>query len=79
MFPSSFICFSINIRYCIFLYFSEGDRQLEKEFDEMEPEEAKRRLKVLAVEMDSDKDGFVSRQELIDWIMNSFRYQIHIF
>ncbi|XP_048758659.1 reticulocalbin-2-like [Ostrea edulis] len=50
-----------------------GDRQLEKEFDEMEPEEAKRRLKVLAVEMDSDKDGFVSRQELIDWIMNSFR------
>nr|XP_034311901.1 calumenin isoform X1 [Crassostrea gigas] len=50
-----------------------GDRQLEKEFDELEPEEAKRRLGVLAGEMDANKDGFVSRDELVQWIMNSFR------
>lgn len=56
------------------LWFSlTGDRNLEKEFDELEPEEAKRRLGVLAQNMDTNKDGFVSRDELIEWIMNSFR------
>lgn len=50
-----------------------GDRQLEKEFDELEPEEAKRRLGILAKDMDKNKDGYVSKEELVDWIMNSFR------
>lgn len=61
--------------YCLYnCFIFIGDRQLEKEFDELELEEVKRRLGVLVGEMDVNKDGFVFRDELVQWIMNFFRY-----
>lgn len=41
------------------------------EFDDLSPEESKKRLKVLATKMDVNKDGFVDSHELTDWIYQS--------
>jgi Ca2+-binding EF-hand superfamily protein len=41
------------------------------EFDDLSPDESKKRLKVLANKMDANKDGFVDKSELTDWIHNS--------
>lgn len=41
------------------------------EFDDLSPDESKKRLKVLANKMDANKDGFVDKKELTDWIYNS--------
>lgn len=41
------------------------------EFDDLSPEESKKRLRVLAKKMDTNGDGFVTLQELTDWIYNS--------
>lgn len=74
------VLYSPYYMYCSYnCHTLTGDRQLEKEFDELEPEEAKRRLGVLAGEMDTNKDGYVSRDELVQWIMNSFRYYTETF
>lgn len=37
----------------------------------MSPEESKKRLRVLAKKMDINKDGFVDKNELTDWVYNS--------
>ncbi|XP_070396021.1 reticulocalbin-2 isoform X2 [Dermacentor albipictus] len=50
-----------------------GSKDAVEEFDQLPPEEAKARLKELAIKMDKDKDGFVDRLELIDWILRSFK------
>ncbi|XP_052775237.1 calumenin-like isoform X1 [Mya arenaria] len=50
-----------------------GSYKLEQEFDELEPEEAKRRLGLLFQKMDKDHDMFVNKDELVDWIMMSFK------
>ncbi|XP_023930230.1 calumenin-B-like [Lingula anatina] len=50
-----------------------GRKNLEEEFDQLPPEEAKERLGKLVDKMDQDKDGFVTKEELILWIVNSFR------
>ncbi|CAH2260530.1 jg18254 [Pararge aegeria aegeria] len=39
-----------------------------KTFDQLPPEESKRRLGMIVDQIDSDKDGFVSLVELKDWI-----------
>ncbi|XP_044749529.1 calumenin [Coccinella septempunctata] len=39
-----------------------------KTFDDLPPEESKRRLGVIVDKIDHDKDGFVTREELRDWI-----------
>ncbi|XP_050362663.1 calumenin-B [Nymphalis io] len=39
-----------------------------KSFDQLSPEESKRRLGVIVDKIDADKDGFVSLVELKDWI-----------
>ncbi|XP_050307899.1 calumenin [Anthonomus grandis grandis] len=39
-----------------------------KTFDQLSPEESKRRLGVIAEKIDNNKDGFISREELKDWI-----------
>lgn len=41
------------------------------EFDDLSPEESKKRLRILANKMDTNKDGFVDKKELTDWIYNS--------
>ena len=51
-----------------------GSRTAAKQFDAMTPIEAKKRLRVLATTgMDANKDGFVDKQELIEWILQSFK------
>lgn len=39
-----------------------------KSFDQLSPEESKRRLGVIVDKMDHNKDGFVDQEELKDWI-----------
>lgn len=39
-----------------------------KTFDQLSPEESKRRLGIIVDKIDSNKDGFVSRDELKEWI-----------
>lgn len=50
-----------------------GSTKEEEEFEELPPEEAKKRLGILAVRMDVNQDGVVNMEELTDWIINSFR------
>lgn len=50
-----------------------GSRDAAEEYDQLSPEEAKRRLKELAVKMDQNGDGYVDRAELIEWIIRSFK------
>ena len=42
----------------------------------MSPDVAKRELSLLFDDHDVNKDGFISKQELIDWILHSFRYSM---
>lgn len=51
-----------------------GSYKLEEEFDDLPPEEAKRRLGLLVKKMDKDQDMYVTKEELTDWILMSFRY-----
>ncbi|KAL3266409.1 hypothetical protein HHI36_010585 [Cryptolaemus montrouzieri] len=39
-----------------------------KTFDQLSPEESKRRLGLIVEKIDNNKDGFISREELKDWI-----------
>ncbi|KAK0425019.1 hypothetical protein QR680_008986 [Steinernema hermaphroditum] len=48
-----------------------GSRKLAEKFDELSPEESKRRLGVIASKMDADADAFVTVNELTDWIYKS--------
>ncbi|XP_060069919.1 reticulocalbin-2-like [Ylistrum balloti] len=50
-----------------------GSKELEEEFDTLAPEEAKKRLRLLYKQMDEDKDAFVTEEELMKWIMGSFK------
>ncbi|XP_049888194.1 calumenin-B [Pectinophora gossypiella] len=47
-----------------------------KTFDQLPPEESKRRLGIIVDKIDSDKDGFVSLVELKDWIRYTQRRYI---
>jgi len=49
-----------------------GSAKEAEEFDNLPPEEAKRRLKILVVKMDLDKNGLIERGELKAWIVRSF-------
>ncbi|XP_003740997.1 reticulocalbin-2 [Galendromus occidentalis] len=49
-----------------------GSRKEVEEFADMSPEEAKKRLRVIANLMDTNHDGSVDRNELQKWILNSF-------
>ena len=49
-----------------------GSEDLEEEFDRLSPEESRSRLKKLVESHDKDQDGYITRQELIDWIVASF-------
>jgi len=51
-----------------------GSRDTAKQFDTLSPEESKKRLRILVTTgMDANKDGFVDKEELIDWILKSFK------
>lgn len=44
-----------------------------EEFDNLPPEESKRRLGVLVQKMDTNGDGYIDRHELKAWILRSFK------
>uniref|UniRef100_A0A182JPQ0 Reticulocalbin-3 n=1 Tax=Anopheles christyi TaxID=43041 RepID=A0A182JPQ0_9DIPT len=44
-----------------------------EEFDNLSPEESKKRLTLLVVKMDQNSDGYVDRHELKAWILRSFK------
>ncbi|XP_073941306.1 reticulocalbin-2-like isoform X2 [Choristoneura fumiferana] len=44
-----------------------------EEYDKLSPEESKRRLALLLPKMDVNGDQFIDRNELKEWILNSFR------
>ena len=50
-----------------------GSTKEAQEYDNLSPQEAKKRLKVLVEKMDLDRDGYIERPELKAWIMRSFR------
>jgi len=48
-----------------------GSEKMAHEFDELTPEESKKRLRVLAKKMDKDGDELVTLIELTDWVYHS--------
>lgn len=50
-----------------------GSKKEAEEYDELDPEEAKRRLEVLLTKMDRDNDRAIDRKELYAWILRSFK------
>ncbi|RWS01011.1 Reticulocalbin-2-like protein [Dinothrombium tinctorium] len=52
-----------------------GRKEKVHEYHELSPEEAKRRLAILVTEkgMDANKDGYVDREELVQWVRQSFK------
>ena len=49
-----------------------GSTKDAEEYDQLPPEEAKKRLRILVDKMDSDSDGFVDKSEMNAWILKSF-------
>ncbi|XP_075214759.1 reticulocalbin-2 isoform X2 [Lycorma delicatula] len=49
-----------------------GSMKEAEEFDHLPPEEAKKRLKILLLKMDLNKDNQIDRNELHAWILRSF-------
>ncbi|XP_015794895.1 reticulocalbin-2 [Tetranychus urticae] len=51
-----------------------GSKKEAAEYDELPPEESQRRLRILVTKggMDADTDGFVSKEELTQWVFKSF-------
>lgn len=56
----------------LFILFT-GSTKEAQEFDNLSPEESKRRLAILIKLMDLNKDEFVDRHELKAWILRSFK------
>jgi len=50
-----------------------GSRKEAEEFDDLTPEEAKERLRILLTKMDRDLDEAIDRNELYAWILRSFK------
>lgn len=48
-----------------------GSEKTADEFDHLSPDESKRRLAALARKMDKNSDGFVTEEELTDWVHKS--------
>ncbi|XP_068590163.1 calumenin-A [Cebidichthys violaceus] len=48
-----------------------------KAFDQLSPEESRRRLGVIVDKMDQNKDGFVSEEELKDWIRRTQKKHVY--
>lgn len=49
---------------------------MKEEYDDLPPEEAKKRLRILVKRLDTDKDGFVSEEELTNWVKAVFRKRL---
>ncbi|XP_043933398.1 reticulocalbin-2 [Protopterus annectens] len=51
-----------------------GGEEEAEEFTKLSPEEQQERLKVIVKKIDADSDGFLSEEELTEWIQQSFRH-----
>ena len=60
------------IEKLIYVLLLSGSQRANEEFAELPPHEAKKRLATMVDRMDQDKDGYVSQQELSNWITKSF-------
>ena len=54
------------------LFSSLGSRSGHDEFEDLPPEEAKKRLGVLVEKMDLNNDGQIDEGELTEWVYNSY-------
>lgn len=50
-----------------------GSHDVAAEFNQLSPEESKERLHRLALKMDANKDLFVDRDEVVGWVVRSFK------
>lgn len=50
-----------------------GSHDAAEEFDHLSPKEAKKRLLQLAIKMDANKDEYVDKKELTNWVLRSFK------
>lgn len=50
-----------------------GSLKTAEEFDQLPPEESKRRLRLLVITMDLNNDGYIDRHELKAHILRSFK------
>lgn len=50
-----------------------GSHDAAEEFDHLPPQEAKKRLLHLAAKMDVNKDEYVDKKELTNWVLRSFK------
>lgn len=50
-----------------------GSGKIEREFDKLTPSRAIRRLRLMVKNIDSDGNGFVTKEELTKWVRASFR------
>lgn len=50
-----------------------GSVKAAEEFDQLSPDESKRRLRLLVIKMDLNKDQFIDRHELKAHILRSFK------
>lgn len=56
-----------------------GSHKEAEEYDQLSPDEAKRRLGILLDKMDLNGDGQIDRKELKSWILRSFKYVTQYF
>lgn len=49
---------------------------MKDEYDELQPEEAKKRLKLLVRRVDSNEDGLVTEEELTNWVKSVFNKRL---
>lgn len=66
------LLFLVPIILVVTYYFSIGSVKEAEEFDKLSPEESKRRLGLMLPKMDLNGDTFIDRDELKNWILNSF-------
>lgn len=52
--------------------FPSGSKEEEEEFANLSPAEAKKRLALMFEKMDSNQDTFVSKDEIVAWILRSY-------
>lgn len=50
-----------------------GSVEKNREFENLHPDEAKRRLRVILDKMDANEDGLISKEEISNWVVSSFK------
>lgn len=59
--------------FLLSLYSSVGSAKEAEIFDHLQPEESKKRLRMLLTKIDLNNDHFIDPEELYAWIVKSFK------